>query len=152
MRNRPLTLTLASMAAFIGVAVVADSTAVSGPGEAVAAFHAALARGDRAAALDLLLPSVSIYEGGEAEISRDEYAAEHLAADMEFTKATQQRIDSREVHEAGDAAWVLTRSHTTGTFRDRAVRTVGAETMVLQRSPEGWRIAHVHWSSHSLRE
>jgi ketosteroid isomerase-like protein len=122
-----------------------------GPTETVAAFHAALEKGDRAAALELLLPGVSIFEGGEAELSRDAYAAEHLAADIEFSRATAEQVDAREAHESGDTAWVLTRTRTSGTFRGKAVRSAGDETMVLQRTAEGWRIAHVHWSSHARR-
>ena len=56
------------------------------------AFHAALAAGDSAAALALLAPDAVVLESGEVE-TRAEYAAHHLAADIEFSRAVpSQRV------------------------------------------------------------
>lgn len=118
-----------------------------GPKEVVAAFHAALSGGDRAGVTELLAPGVIIFESGGAEISREEYASHHLGADMEFAKATKVEVVDRQAGEAGDAAWVLTRSRTTGTFREKKVDLRGTETMLLRKSADGWRIVHIHWSS-----
>jgi ketosteroid isomerase-like protein len=120
----------------------------TGAEQSVLAFHQALEDGDRAKAMDLLLPDVAIFESGEVELSRDAYAAEHLGADIEFVAATREEIVGREVHEVGDTAWATTRSRTTGTFRGKPVDVDGTETMVLRRDGGGWRIAHIHWSSH----
>jgi hypothetical protein len=38
-----------------------------------------------------------------------------------------------------------------GTYRDRAVNSQCVELMLLERTPEGWRIAAIHWSSRQLR-
>ena len=54
----------------------------NGPAAVVGAFHQALASGDKQRALDLLDPSVLIFESGGAELSRDEYASHHLGADI----------------------------------------------------------------------
>lgn len=112
-------------------------------------FHEGLRNLDRDKALAVLDPEVRIFEGGGAETSRDEYAAHHLASDMAFIAATRTEVLDRKVTVAGDAAWVLTLSKTTGKFRDRDVSSRGAETMILQRTAAGWRIVHVHWSSGS---
>ena len=48
---------------------------------------------------------------------------------------------------AGDVAWAMSTSRTRGTYGDRAIDSVGAELMVLVRTPQGWKIAAVHWSS-----
>ena len=32
----------------------------------------------------------------------------------------------------------------------RSVDSFDTETMVLHRSQEGWRIVHIHWSSHRV--
>ncbi|RMH21318.1 MAG: DUF4440 domain-containing protein [Acidobacteria bacterium] len=117
------------------------------PEEAVDAFHRALAEGDREAALELLSPAVTIFESGGAELSRDEYAGHHLGADMSFAAAVERTVIDRRSEIRGDAAWVLTRSRTQGTFRDRPIDSRDAETMILRRSDDGWRIVHVHWSS-----
>lgn len=46
-----------------------------------------------------------------------------------------------------DAAWVLTRSETSGTFRGKEIDLLGAESVLLRRGEHGWRIVHIHWSS-----
>ena len=42
--------------------------------EVLASFHAALAAGDKAMAIDFMAPEVAIYESGHVEGSRTEYA------------------------------------------------------------------------------
>ncbi|MFQ5528119.1 MAG: YybH family protein [Thermoanaerobaculia bacterium] len=119
------------------------------PAFAVAAFHDALASGDQDAVLGLLDPGVMIFESGGAELSRDEYASHHLGADMEFSSATNRKIVDQKKGEVGDAGWVLTRSETSGTFRDKDIDILGTETVLLRRGEHGWRIVHIHWSSRS---
>lgn len=144
MKNTAALLAL-SLLALAGAPATADPP--HGPVEVVAAFHDALARGDRARVTELLASGVIIFESGGAELSREEYASHHLGADMEFAKATKQEVVSREAGEAGDAAWVLTRSRTTGKFRERKIDLRGTETMLLRKTVDGWRIIHIHWSS-----
>lgn len=124
-----------------------DSAAVA---QAVADYHAALARGDSAAALALLAPDAVILESGGLE-SRDEYRAHHLPGDIGFARAVPSRRGPIRVTLAGDVAWAVSSSETTGTFRDRAINSTGVELMVLSRTPEGWRIRAIHWSSRSRR-
>ena len=131
--------------------VPAAHAPVAGSAEAVvAAFHAALERGDTAAALALMAEDVLVYEQGGAERSRAEYAAEHLAADAEFSRSTRSLTSGRRSRIDGDLAVVTSESRTTGRFRDRDVNSAGVETMVLRRTPAGWRITHIHWSSRAL--
>jgi len=119
------------------------------PVQIVTAFHEALTAGDREAALRLLDPDVVIFESGGAELSREEYASHHLGSDMEFSAATTRKIVDQNETEVEEAGWVLTRSETRGTFRDREVDILGTETILLRRGMLGWRIAHIHWSSRS---
>lgn len=122
-----------------------DSAAVA---QAVTDYHAALARGDSVAALVLLAPDAVILESGGLE-SREEYRAHHLPGDIRFARAVPSRRGSIRVTVAGDVAWTVTSSETTGTYRDRAINSAGVELMVLSRTPEGWRIRGIHWSSRS---
>ena len=123
-----------------------DSTAILAT---VTAFHAALAAGDSAAALALLAPDAVVLESGEVE-TRAEYAAHHLAADIEFSRAVPSQRVVTLVHHEGAVAWVAATSTARGTFRDRAVASQGAELMVLSRTDIGWRIRAIHWSSRRL--
>lgn len=135
------------LAAALAASGLAAEQPAKTPAETVAAFHAALARNDQEGALALLAPEVIVFESGGAEMSRDEYRAQHLGADAEFSKSTTREVVDQKTGEAGEAAWVLTRTRTSGSFRGRSVRAEGVETMLLRRSPEGWRIVHIHWSS-----
>ena len=129
-----------------GGAIAADSTAILAT---VTAFRAALAAGDSAAALALLAPDAVVLESGEVE-TRAEYAAHHLAADIEFSRAVPSQRVVTLVHSEGAVAWVAATSTARGTFRDRAVASQGAELMVLSRTDAGWRIRAIHWSSRRL--
>ncbi len=120
-----------------------DSAAVA---RAVAAYHDALARGDSAAALRLLAPDAVILEAGGRE-TLAEYRSHHLPADIEFTRAVPSRRDPVQVTLAGEVAWAASTSETQGSFNGRAVDSRGAELMVLTRSPSGWLIRAIHWSS-----
>jgi hypothetical protein len=71
----------------VGVALVCAGAEVNAQGKdeasaVVRSFHDALSSGNREGALAVLDPDVVIFEQGGAETSRDEYAAEHLGADI----------------------------------------------------------------------
>ena len=99
-------------------AVPGDSTAILAT---VTAFHAALAAGDSAAALALLAPDAVVLESGEVE-TRAEYAAHHLAADIEFSRAVpSQRVVTWCTRRAPSHGWrrPARRGGHSGTARSR---------------------------------
>lgn len=114
-------------------------------------FGKALAAGDSLAALALLHPDVVIFEAGGWE-SLDDYRKGHLRADMRALQGLKQETVRDRVTISGDLALVTREYSTTGTTGERTVDSVGAETMVLLRTPEGWKIRHVHWSSRARRQ
>lgn len=128
-------------------------TSVAGQGDdqsvaIVRSFYEALASGDRGRVLALLDPRVVIFEQGGAEMSRDEYASKHLDADIEFSRTTRRKVVDQQAHAQGKFAWVLTTSETSGSFQGNDVSSRNVETMILEKTSQGWRIAHIHWSSH----
>jgi len=125
-----------------------DSAAVA---YVVATFHAALASGDSATALGLLADDALVLESGGLE-TRAAYRAHHLPADIAFARGVRMEREPVRLTVRGDAAWVVARSRTSGTFRGREVDARGVELVVLTRDPEGWRIRAVHWSSRQDRE
>lgn len=143
------------MRTLISVVVLTGAVTIRVPGQqapatpvaTVEAFDLALAGADTAAALRLLAPDVVVFESGGVEASREEYRHHHLSVDIEYASSVAKEVLSRRADESGDVAWVLTESRWTGTFRERAVDSRSAETMVLRRTAEGWRIVHIHWSS-----
>ena len=129
----------------------ADDEAVRPAIAVVDAFHAALGSGDAEAVLALLAEDVVVLEEGGAERSREEYAGHHLPADMAFAAATTAEVTRRAARVEGDVAWVLTAGRTTGAFNGRPVDRLTAETMILHRDGDVWRIRHIHWSSRAPR-
>jgi ketosteroid isomerase-like protein len=113
----------------------------------VDAFHAALERGDTAAALTALADDALIYESGGVERGKAEYAAQHLAADSEFARAVPSTRTRRAGHVQGALAWIATEGRTTGVWKNKAIDRLTTETMLLRRERRGWMIVHVHWSS-----
>lgn len=124
-----------------------DSAAVAAT---VDRFHKAIAAGDSALALSLVAPDVVVLESGGME-TRDEFRSRHLAADIAFAQAVKVERGPMRVVVRGDVAWVTSTSTTMGEYRGRQVNSSGAELMVLSRTPQGWRITAIHWSSRTRR-
>jgi ketosteroid isomerase-like protein len=112
-------------------------------------FHAALRAGDSAGAAALLGSDVIVLESGDVE-DRTAYVAHHLPADIEFAKAVTEQRDPVHITVRGDVAWAASTGRARGQFRGRDVNSVSAELMVLVRTPLGWRISAIHWSSHRV--
>ena len=124
-----------------------DSAAVAA---AVHKFHDTLATGDSTGALALLANDVVILESGGVE-TREEYRSHHLPGDMAFARAVKSERAGLRVAVRGDVGWVTGTSTTAGEYRGRQVNSAGAELVVLTRTPQGWRISAVHWSSRTRR-
>ena len=114
----------------------------------VAAFHDALAKGDRKAVLALLTPDVQILESGHRE-TREEYERGHLAADIEFAKSVPSTRGPMIVRQEGNVAWTSATGRSKGTFQNKEIEAENAELMVLAKTDEDWRIRAIHWSNHS---
>jgi len=124
-----------------------DAPAAGSPEAAAKALHAALSSGNAAQVQFLLDPQVLILESGGAERSRAEYAAHHLQADMEFLKHAKYVVQRQTGDRLGDMAWVSTESSIDGESKGQSIKLASAETLVLRKSANGWKVVHVHWSS-----
>lgn len=116
----------------------------------VTAYHRALAAGDSAAALALLVPDAVILESGGME-TREEYRSHHLPSDIQFARAVRSTDGPVRVKIRGDVAWAFSTNVVEGQFRGRPVNSAGAELMVLTRVGGEWKIAAIHWSSRARR-
>jgi ketosteroid isomerase-like protein len=134
-------------------AAAAPSAAMDVPADAtdavaaVDAFGKALAAGDMAAVEAALAPGVIVLESGGAERSRSEYMGHHAKADAAFLGKAHAALMRRTARVHGDVAWVASESELHTTQGARPSTTLSAETMVLERTGEGWQIVHIHWSS-----
>lgn len=118
----------------------------------VNAFHAALEAKDGVTAESFLAPDVLIYESGYVESSAEEYAGHHMPADMAFVAAMSRETISQTEMVSGDLALITTEGRTFGTFNDKDYNLQGTETMVLRKIDGIWKITHIHWSSHQIKE
>ena len=128
--------------------VLSEAAAITA---AVNGFHDALRRGDSAAALNLLAPDAVILESGSAQ-TREEYAREHLAEDIAFSKAVPGTRSNLVVKQEGDVAWTSAATQSIGIFNGHEVNTVGVELIVLTKPGSEWRIRAIHWSSYAIKK
>ena len=133
------------------IGTLKGESAIAPEAEAIAAtvnqFHAALLRGDRTAALDLLAPDAVILESGGLQ-TREEYAREHLGEDIAFVKAIPGIRSNAFTKQEGNVAWTTATTKSIGKYNGRDVNSVGVELMVLMKTASGWHISAIHWSSH----
>ena len=135
------------------VLIAADFAIAQTPAEAKSAaqfverFHQTLKDGDRNAVLSALADDAIIFESGYAE-SKSDYAASHLAADIIFAKTTTRVVKKTTTRCVKSLCVVMQQSETTGTYKDKPVKSVGVETSVLHGDKEVWKVVHLHWSSH----
>ncbi|WP_291184638.1 nuclear transport factor 2 family protein [Dokdonella sp.] len=114
-------------------------------------FSSALQAGDLDLAGSLLADDVLILENGGAERSRAEYLGGHARHDAQFLKQVHTQVMRRTAKAEGDLAWVGTESELHGRKDGKPTTVLSTETMLLQRGADGWRIAHIHWSSRPKR-
>ena len=109
-------------------------------------FHQALAGGKPDRVMALLQSDALVVEGGTVQ-TRDEYKSEHLSADIAYAAAVPGKQLNVVVGQEGNVAWVTSTFSVTGKFKDKMINERAAETMVLTKSADGWRIRSIHWSS-----
>ncbi|AHX13355.1 cytochrome C [Dyella jiangningensis] len=120
--------------------------------EAVAeAFHAALQRGDRQAALAVLAPEVTISEGGETQ-SRDTYAGGHLGEDIAFLKSAKVTPVSLGSMAMGDTAMVGSETQILTTLKGKPATIRSREMLNLKKDGATWKIVSIQWQSAPVTE
>lgn len=115
-------------------------------------FLAALKAGDLERAAAELDPELIVLEGGNAELSAAQYLSLHAIQDAEFLKTATVETGYRRARAVGDFAWVASLTEVQTEHEGQPLTIDGAESMVLKRDEEGWRIVHIHWSSRVRRE
>lgn len=111
-------------------------------------FHAALFAGELARAGVELDPNVIILESGGAENSAAEYLDGHAKDDAEFLKGARESLVRRTARVVGEFAWIASESELEAQKDGKPITLASTETMVLRSGGSGWKIVHIHWSSH----
>lgn len=121
--------------------------AAQAPVAVVDAFGTAIAASDFAAVESMLDPGVIILESGGAERSRAQYLGHHAKSDARFLAGTHTALTHRRARINGDTAWVASESELHASKDGKPMTLLSTETMVLENTPDGWKIVHIHWSS-----
>lgn len=138
---------LPALAQHEGHGASGDSAAVAA---VVSKYHQALTTADSAAALALLSEDATILESGGVE-SRAEYRSHHLPADINASRTSRAQRGPVHVRIHGEVAWTTTTSTSQREVNGNTVTSSMAELMVLVKTPGGWKISAIHWSSRTRR-
>lgn len=118
----------------------------------VADFHRAIEEGYRDGVLRLLDENLIVFETGFVEANRAEYTGGHLDADLQYAITVKRKVIHSEAMVSGNVAVVLSQTRNQGEFAGQKINLANTETMVLRLGPDGWKIAHIHWSGHELKD
>ncbi|MCZ8013854.1 nuclear transport factor 2 family protein [Gemmatimonas sp.] len=150
LRARVLSVALTLWRPAAGLPAQPTSPDAKAAATAVAQFHAALTAGDSARAVALLSKDVLVLESGAVQ-TRAEYLSHHLGADMKASNGSKAVRSIVQVQLMGEAAYVVSKSVTPPTGGEGSSGSEMAELMVLSKTPSGWSIRAVHWSSRRKR-
>jgi len=108
------------------------------------AFSAALSSGQLDTARQLMTPDAVVVANGQVLGERDAYIDGAAKGDAAALRGVQRELLRREAGAGNDVAWVLS---------EKRVRTVAQgpsevvmESMLLIKTPSGWKITQIHWS------
>ncbi|WP_051882387.1 DUF2231 domain-containing protein [Parvularcula oceani] len=117
----------------------------SSPEAAAESLAAAYAAGDEVALRSVLSEGLLVAEGGGVEDGLAAYASHHMGSDLAASTTRKMQRTGRFVRSLGEeAALVLTTFEVTTVARDEARSLV--ETAVMEETPDGWLVTHLHWS------
>ncbi|MGH8049819.1 MAG: nuclear transport factor 2 family protein, partial [Arenimonas sp.] len=72
-------------------------------------------------------------------------------ADANFLQNAQIQPRYRQAQAEGNFAWVATESEIQAVEQGKKILLLSTETMLLKKTPKGWKIVHIHWSSRSKK-
>lgn len=135
----------------------ATAQGVAGDGAAVEAWLKGYDAAFMAKDLDRLAtfyhPDVTIYEGGGINNGWADYRDRHLGPELKAFSNLQFGHTETKVTmmPGGQSAYATSRYTIKAKMGERELDSEGLETLLLLRTPEGWKIRHSHTSSRPRR-
>ena len=74
------------------------------------------------------------------------------AATVEAFSAALTSLGRRDVLKSDERAVVISEYEVHGAFEDKPIHARMMETVVLEATTDGWKIAHIHWSTADVEE
>ena len=141
----PTTAVVATPAAQPAAITIAPAAA-----EAVAVLNAymgALANGQFDVARNFMAPSAVVLRDGRVLGSRDTYFAGDARTDAALLHDAQRDLLRRDAKAGDGLALVLSEKRLRTSAGGKSTAQLVTETALLVKTPEGWKIAHLHASS-----
>jgi ketosteroid isomerase-like protein len=114
--------------------------------QVVNTFMASLASGQLEAARKLMTPDAVVMVDGQVIGNRDAYIDGAAKGDAAALKTVQRELLRRDAKAGPNFGWVLSEKRLRSPGSAQGPSEVVTETMLLARTAEGWKIAHIHWS------
>jgi ketosteroid isomerase-like protein len=114
--------------------------------QVVNGFMAALAGGKLEAARQQMAPDAVVIANGQVLGYRDEYINGAAKADAAALGTAQRELLRRDAKAGANFGWVLTEKRLRLANGAQSPSEVVVETMLLAKTPAGWKITHIHWS------
>jgi hypothetical protein len=112
----------------------------------VDAFMTALVSGQLEQARAQMTPNAVVISNGEVLGERDEYIDGAAKGDSAALRTVQRELVRRDARAGVDVAWVVSEKRVRSPAAPQGASEVVMETMLLAKTPAGWKITHVHWS------
>jgi ketosteroid isomerase-like protein len=113
--------------------------------QVVTDFMTALASGQLEAARQLMTVDAVVMANGQVLGDREGYIDGAAKGDSAALRNVQRELLHRDASAGSDLAWVLSEKRMRGPVGGRGDLMV-TETMLLAKTPAGWKITHIHWS------
>lgn len=146
------TMTFTSLLCFIGLlaGLTAAGEPPTGPDDIRAVlkgYRAAMQARDTGRLAAVVDPALMVVEGVHVNRGWADYRDNHIGPEMkEWTSYSVSGATMLELTVAGDLAYAVETATHSITQEGRTVVVDAAETFVLARGKDGWRIRHVHYS------
>ena len=109
-------------------------------------FMGALASGQLEAARKLMTADAVVMVNGNVLGQRDAYIDGAAKGDAAALRSVRRELLARQAKIGTDVAWVLSEKRLRATGATSGPSEVVIETMLLGKTPAGWKITHIHWS------
>jgi ketosteroid isomerase-like protein len=110
-------------------------------------FMTALASGQLEVARQLMAPDAVVMVNGQVLGDRDGYINGPAKGDYVALRSVQRELLHRDAKADAQLGWVLSEKRMRAAPGAQGpAELVLTETMLLARTPAGWKIAHIHWS------
>jgi len=114
--------------------------------QVVNTFMASLASGQLDAARQLMTPDAVVIANGQVLGNRDAYIDGPAKGDSAALRTAQRELLRRDAQAGPNVGWVLSEKRLRTSTAAQAPSEVVTETMLLAKTPAGWKITHIHWS------